>query len=191
MSILLEQFWSEIQLKLGLRYFLPFVIFGITGIFFLSANLQLRVDPNEAIGVEWIWLLGILTSLLSLLQMRVEYISLRGFENKIDYINTMNINDMVMLSTMNILILEFAYVELSDSLEQIPLWHKVSMSALTTFCLTFKLYDWFRLFQETAFFIQLITQTLREIVSFMILLLTALFIFGLPIYMLNFYRYEG
>ena len=123
--------------------------------------------------------------------MRVEYISLRGFENKIDYINTMNINDMVMLSTMNILILEFAYVELSDSIEQIPLWHKVSMSALTTFCLTFKLYDWFRLFQETAFFIQLITQTLREIVSFMILLLTALFIFGLPIYMLNFYRYEG
>lgn len=117
MSILLEQFWSEIQLKLGLLYFLPFVIFGITGIFFLSANLQLRVDPKEAIDVEWIWILGILTSLLSLLQMRVEYISLRGFENKIDYINAYNINDILMLSTMNILIFEFAYVELSGSLE--------------------------------------------------------------------------
>ena len=116
-SILLEQFWRRIQLRLGLFYFLPFVIFGILGIFFLSANLQLRVDPKEAIDVAWIWILGILTFLLSLHQIRVEIISLLGFENKIDYINAYNINDILMLSTMNILIFEFAYVELSGSLE--------------------------------------------------------------------------
>ena len=66
-SNLLEEFWSDLQKTLFFFYFIPFVIFGILGVLFLTANLRLRSEPKEAPDEIAIWIYGILTSLLSFL----------------------------------------------------------------------------------------------------------------------------
>ena len=54
------------------------------------------------------------------------------------------------------------------------------MSAIASFALLAKLYDWLRLFETTSFYIELIRATLFDISAFMILFLTAIFLTGVP-----------
>ena len=52
-------------------------------------------------------------------------------------------------------------------------------------CLTMlKLFDWLRLFEETAFYVLLVGETLYDIRYFMLLLFGALMMFGVPLLML-------
>jgi len=66
-------------------------------------------------------------------------------------------------------------------------WLRI-MAAIASFCMLAKVFDWLRLFEETAFYILLMSETLKDISSFLILLLTALMMFGVPMIMLNLNR---
>ena len=56
-------------------------------------------------------------------------------------------------------------------------------------CLLFvKIYDWLRLFEGTAFYILLIEYTLRNIKSFLLIIVVALLAFGIPLSMLDLNR---
>lgn len=48
-----------------------------------------------------------------------------------------------------------------------------------------KLFDWLRLFEDTAFYILLVSETMSDIKAFMILLVIAMLMFGLPMMMLS------
>ena len=50
-----------------------------------------------------------------------------------------------------------------------------------------KCFDWLRLVEKTAFYIDLIGQTISDIKYFIILLIASFLLFGLPMMMLNFY----
>ena len=58
--------------------------------------------------------------------------------------------------------------------------HLRGMSAIASFALLAKLYDWLRLFETTSFYIELIRATLFDIAAFMILFATAIFLTGIP-----------
>ena len=62
------------------------------------------------------------------------------------------------------------------------------MAAITSFLLVSKLYDWLRLFESTAFYVQLLGATFLNIGWFMLLFLFAMLLFGLPMSMLNLSR---
>ena len=64
-------------------------------------------------------------------------------------------------------------------------------AAIASCLLITKFYDWLRLFEGTAFYILLVEYTLRDIRAFLILLVVALFAFGLPMSMLNLNREDG
>ena len=66
-------------------------------------------------------------------------------------------------------------------------WLRI-MAAISTSCLLAKVFDWLRLFEQTAFYILLINETLKDIGSFLILLVVALMMFGVPMIMLNLNR---
>ena len=57
--------------------------------------------------------------------------------------------------------------------------------------LWFKVFDWLRLFDGTAFFTKLITETLWSIRDFVIVLLVWYFMFGTAFYIINMNRLEG
>ena len=57
--------------------------------------------------------------------------------------------------------------------------------------LLFKLYDWLKLFNSTAFYIRLIEITLNDIIAFLLLFFISLLIFGIPLTMLDMNRSDG
>ena len=48
-----------------------------------------------------------------------------------------------------------------------------------------KLFDWLRLFEKTGFYVKLVGETLNDIKYFILLLLTTLIMFGVPVIMLD------
>ena len=62
--------------------------------------------------------------------------------------------------------------------------HRV-LASFSTIIIWFKLFDWLRLFEETAFYIELLFKTLYDIRVFIILFLVALAMFGSSMFMLH------
>ena len=94
--------------------------------------------------------------------------------------NPWNVNDFISLSlTLVIVVLsvqEQAYLS-PEILRQ--------LAAIASCALLLKVYDWLKLFDRTAFYILLLDETMRDVGSFLILLFTALLMFGMPMIMLN------
>ena len=65
-----------------------------------------------------------------------------------------------------------------------------AIAAATCLLLILKLFDWCRLFDETAFFITLIIKTLKDIGSFIQLMFLAVFCFGVPLMILQLNAYR-
>ena len=59
------------------------------------------------------------------------------------------------------------------------------LAAFASCSLLIKVYDWLRLFENTGFYILLLEETIRDVISFLILIITALLMFGMPMIMLN------
>ena len=59
------------------------------------------------------------------------------------------------------------------------------IAAFGSCCTLIKLIDWLRLFEETAFYVLLVQITLKDITYFMLLVLTTLMMFGVPLLMLD------
>lgn len=64
------------------------------------------------------------------------------------------------------------------------------MAAIASCTLLVKMFDWLRLFESTAFYILLVEETIRDMRAFLILLLIAILMFGVPLIMLNMNRSE-
>lgn len=62
------------------------------------------------------------------------------------------------------------------------------LAAIATLLLWIRVLDWMKLFRPTSFFIKLITETIYDIRHFFIIFMVALFMFGIPIYILNLNR---
>lgn len=59
------------------------------------------------------------------------------------------------------------------------------MGAVSSGLLMVQFYNWLRLFDNTAFYVRLITQTMHRIRYFLLLFVVALALFGLPLNLLN------
>ena len=64
-------------------------------------------------------------------------------------------------------------------------------ATISVIFLWFKVFDWLRLFDGTAFFTKLITETCYSILDFVIVLLVWYFMFGTAFYILNMNRTEN
>ena len=67
----------------------------------------------------------------------------------------------------------------------IPLETLRPIASIASCALLLKVFDWLRLFESTAFYIKLMSETLYDIRPFLILILTALATFGVPMIILN------
>lgn len=67
----------------------------------------------------------------------------------------------------------------------VPVETHRSLAALASFALCFKIFDWLRLFEKTAFLVLLLIQTLVDISDFMILIAISLIMFGIPMTILD------
>ena len=66
----------------------------------------------------------------------------------------------------------------------------MTIASLVTFSMMIKLFDWLRLFSNTAHYINLIGETLSDSWSFLIILIINLMLFGVPLSVLDLNRTE-
>ena len=114
----------------------------------------------------------------------LEIKQIAALEKKLYYFKRFwNWNDIVGLSlTLIVLISSVTYEPL------LPIENLRLMAAIASCSLMIKVFDWLRLFEKTAFYILLVSETFVDISAFMILLAVALLMFGVPLIMLNMNR---
>ena len=64
----------------------------------------------------------------------------------------------------------------------------VTISAIVAFSMMIKMFDWMRLFSNTAHYITLIGETLKDSWSFMFILVANLMMFGVPLSIIDLNR---
>ena len=121
-----------------------------------------------------LWLYIVLGEIREAKQLKIEYFK-----------RFWNWNDMLMLSLSAYVV--FVCLSPGDPGDLTTLR---PIAAVASCCLLAKSFDWLRLFESTAFYIQLMEQTLKDIFSFLALILTALAMFGVPMIILNLNRDE-
>ena len=98
-----------------------------------------------------------------------------------DYISSLNnVGDIICLT----LTLALCLTNYGDA-PTMDLETQAYMSAIVSFILIAKCFDWLRIFEETSFYIKLILETIKDIRSFMILFMVSLIMFALPLNILN------
>ena len=96
-----------------------------------------------------------------------------------------DINDLIHI--LIVLIMHFAHI---FGVDKIGLNLSSILAAFGGFSLIIKFYEWLRIFEMPSFYIYLIGQTIKEIMIFIVLYITSLFLFGVPMLMLDFYSFE-
>ena len=185
MRVIVDANWDENQSIIRRWCFYPWLLYTVCVIF--SFNLFLKYeDPaldHDFFGKGLIKvLLSILTLFLIFVQVAVEVIQLGNrWEDYVEYIRSFyNVADLLQLSITAVVVI-WGLFNGSDPIER-PTIRIVA--AFSIILLGNKVFDWLRLFDGTAFFIKLLHETLREIVDFMILFLSALMMFGMAIYLI-------
>ena len=107
---------------------------------------------------------------------------MRAAENclKFFYKNLWNVVDLVAL-TLTLVITVHSILGRTN----IDKYSLSTMAAVASSLIVAKIYDWLRLFEMTAFYVQLLEATIKGIGSFMLLFFVAMLLFGLPFSMLN------
>ena len=94
-----------------------------------------------------------------------------------------NINDLIWLALSPIIIIFSIPAKTLISLECLQ-----ALTAIASFSMMVKVFDWMRLFEGTSFYVLLIIQTIKEIKFFMLLVVISMITFGLPMSFLNLHR---
>ena len=183
---LLEDNWEAQQRIIIRRYFSVYLFYLITSIVYMRKSLT-RVDEADTelattipmqvfCGVVFLlWLSQVYLEVLQLKDAGLSYF--RSFWNQVDVTG--------LLSTLIILFMT------STGLDWIPPQALRVIGAFAS-CLSFmKLFDWLRLFEQTAFYVLLIGETIYDIRYFVLLLLTTLVMFGVPLVILDGSSPEG
>ena len=97
-----------------------------------------------------------------------------------------NFNDLFHLTLTAI----FVIIAIKDD-DTISVYYMTIIAAVNSLSMSLKTFDWLRLVETTAFYINLIGQTIADIKSFIILLFASFLLFGLPMMMLNFWTIPG
>lgn len=187
-TYILDSFWDRVQWRLVTWYFIPHLVYMLSSVTFLSIALRDRSLTDQSTGeAVTLGITGVITFILCAYITFSEVQQLRYIDSIYDYLTSWwNYVDIV-----NLLVSPVIMILAWTASEQSQLENLRVAAAFTTCSLMIKTFDWLKLFQETAFFIMLVGETLNDVKSFFVILLSTLLMFGLPMFMLNLNRTAG
>lgn len=202
-EVLLDQFWSEQQTRIKRWQFYPYLIYAFVAIWFMVLSLTEDVVTVKDEREELIFIiLGSITLVLWANQVKNEIQQFCGSRSALTYFTSIwNLFDIFGLAAVAVI----AVIQMSSQLsvqqttyipgeylqytaDLIDIHTLRIIAAVASFCLIAKFFDWLRLFDTTAFYIDLLYETLSGIKAFLILIVTSLMLFGVPMVMLNLNR---
>ena len=188
---LLKQFWGQYQTRLIYRMLLPFLGYYVTTITTMSLYLSRYTEPGAGIEQLHIQVVGSISGALWIYQLYLECIQLANGRPRCKNIKDQakgyftqfwNFNDLFHLTLTG----TFIFLSVQEKYN-LPMNYMSLIAAFNALSISLKCFDWLRLVEKTAFYINLIGQTIADISSFIILLLASFLLFGLPMMMLNYY----
>ena len=138
---------------------IPYFTFMIIALWFILSSTGAGAEPKEGMEQAKNVILATLTLILWSWQVLQEFIQFRNdynSDNSIwDYFGPQNIGDIICLTLTPVLCL----TNYGD-VPSIGLETQAYMGAIVAFFLVSKCFDWFRIFEETSFYITLIINTI-------------------------------
>lgn len=180
---LFTTYWKVFQARIYWTQFVPFVVYLAAMINFILFILTFYTEINT----PTMWQHGMyypffaFCAVMTINNIMNEYVQLQH-RDLIGYLSFWNLNDLAYLLS-NILLLVASGTNWPLGLESMKL-----CGSFTAFFLLLKLIDWLRLFNETAFFVGLMTETIKDIEYFVIIMLIWYMTFGTAFYILNLSR---
>ena len=184
---LLDQFWAKTRTKILVQQFLPFIALMILAVFYMHYELEHEPDDRDDESRAGYYCrkgAGIFTILFIFWSLRTELFQFAYAERKMDYICS-GWNWVDFFGLMFTLTIAF-HTLLEMTL--IPIESLRILAAVASLFLLMKVYDWLRLFENTAFYVLLLQETLNDLKWFLVLLGVAFLMFGLPMSMLSLNR---
>ena len=180
LKTLLVEFWEENYQKILRRCLLPWIGYAICTQFFFVQSLRGETDDMSQI---WIFILGLAVLIGLFYQISIEWRQSKN-ESLLEYLTKIvNLMDIFQyLSTLWIVTIQMLDTQVPGRSSQRVI------AAISTLFLWIKVLDWMQLFGPTSFFIKLITETILDIQHFFIIFLVALFMIGVPMYILQLNR---
>ena len=180
-QVLLDLYWHSTKKDILIKQFLPFcalVILSITSFVYSLSDANKREENDEFSKWRRIVLAALILIVWSY-HVLLEVYQLKS--NVCKYFKSVwNWNDMIALILTFIVIAASVPEDPLISLEKLR-----PVASIASCALMLKVFDWLRLFEQTAFYIKLMQETLKDIRAFLILILTALATFGIPMIILN------
>ena len=180
---LVDQFWANFSKTIIQFGFLPFVLYLIVTLKYFASYIS--EEPHEfkfrsqetwfrcLIYVFWTYFAS--HEVMQFISDRIDYFS--------DYTNYPDIGSAV-LNLYLVTNQNHRYLTISDNM-------RYSLTVLAILLLWVKGLFWLRLFSATSFYIRLITETIKDITYFMIILFIFIAMFANAIYILNLQRLKS
>ncbi len=183
---LLSKYWAKTQMKIFYKHFVPYCIGAvITNIYFTTMLKDNEASENGSatsyqkvalsLAILPLWMYNALNEIKQIKALKGKYLT-SGW-NIVDAVTLVLIAQVILMSFEPIAIYS-------------PELNK-AFASVTSSLLTFKIFDWFRLFEKTTFIIILVKQTVIDIGQFMVIIFFAWLMFGFPMVILNQNRYIG
>ncbi len=180
---MLDQYWDDTQRTIFIWNFLPFCLFAVLSIVHFTSVLGSE-QTEEAAEAEAsfnlrlscvifpLWCYLIINELRQINDLKhwYEYFT-DGIWNYIDMVN--------------LFLTAFVIVTSFESFAVLPIENLRALAAIGSCALIIKIFDWLRLFEKTAFFVLLLSETLYDIRYFITLIFVSLIMFGIPMVILN------
>ena len=179
-NTLLEEFWDANFYEILGRCMLPWVCYALCCMYFFMTVLQDGfVGHTETEDMLYEYVLSALVYVTLFYQVYIEIIQSKGTPF-LDYVR--NYSNWIDFYTFFV----SAYIVTVSLMRQNypDLRIQRLFAAFCILLLWLKVFDWFKLFKKTSFFIRLLRETLIDIIYFLIIFATMLLTFGCTLYML-------
>eukprot|EP00353_Schmidingerella_taraikaensis_P012617 CAMPEP_0185586908 /NCGR_PEP_ID=MMETSP0434-20130131/46624_1 /TAXON_ID=626734 ORGANISM="Favella taraikaensis, Strain Fe Narragansett Bay" /NCGR_SAMPLE_ID=MMETSP0434 /ASSEMBLY_ACC=CAM_ASM_000379 /LENGTH=186 /DNA_ID=CAMNT_0028208379 /DNA_START=145 /DNA_END=702 /DNA_ORIENTATION=+ len=170
--------------------FLPNLLFIVLAVFYMHETLSVEeihsvYEDRHSAKYVFLKVKGVTTILLLGYAVYTEYWQIKArrrkyFKSFWNWVDLVNLSLTFLITIVTLLEVDWVSIE--------------SLRILAAFasCLLFvNIYDWLRLFESTAFYVTLVQETLQEARWFMLLVLVALVVFGMPMSMLALNRTDN
>ena len=167
---LIEEFWEVYQTSIFLLVFIPFSFYAIACIVYFSLYYEPdKINSGEDSLVKWALKVWIYIITLYMFSFEVFQIIDKGL---MDYLSELS-NWSDQLSTFLILYLLIGEDFLRDNSSQITEQHNLTFAVIAVMMTWFKVFYWMRLFNNFAFFMNLLSKTFNDknFISFMAMLI--------------------
>ena len=183
--MVLHEFWNGCYNKLFYGCFVPYCIGLVT--FLLLVHKVFGAHEFDPDKEQPSIIIEVFVSLLCIgYQIFQEIVAFSGADSVRAHFNAWwNFNDLFWMTLS-------PFIVIASTRNEYPIQREtlVTMSALVAFSMMIKLFDWMRLFKNTAHYVTLIGETLSDSASFIIILIANLMLFGVPMSIIDLNRDE-